>query len=101
MRTTKEINAEIDSVRDQISKLNAKKAELTRELIVSAEAEFETQMNVKRGDPIKTENGTKFFYDGFVDSYGSLYLLCHPVKNDGTAAKSIRHIWPRDFGFEI
>ena len=66
MRTTKEINAEIDSVRDQINKLNGKKAELTRELIVSAEAEFETQMNVKRGDPIKTENGTKFFYDGFV-----------------------------------
>lgn len=101
MRTTKEINAEIDSLIDQIRKLNGKKAELTRELIVSAEAEFETQMNVKRGDPIKTESGTKFFYDGFVYSYVSLYLRCHPAKKDGTASKSIRHLWPRDFGFEI
>ena len=101
MRTTKEIKADIDSVRNQIVELHIKKTKLIRELIGSAEAEFETTMNVKRGDPIKTEGGTKFFYDGFVESYDSIYLLCHPAKKDGTSAKSIRHLRSRDFGFEI
>ena len=101
MRHTSEIKANIDSVKDQMNYLREDLEKLTRELIVSAEAEFESEKQVKRGDKIISKGGETYFYDGFVASYGSLYILCHPIKKDGTASRAIRHIYPRDFEFEI
>ena len=74
---------------------------LTRELIVSAKSEFESQKQVKYGDKITSKGGESYFYNGFVVYYGSLYILCHPVKKDGTASRYIRYIYPEDFEFEI
>ena len=101
MRHTIEIKANIDSVKNQINYLKGDLEKLTRELIVSAEAEFESEKQVKRGDKIISKEGETYFYDGFVAYYGSLYILCHPVKKDGTASRAIRHIFPLDFEFEI
>lgn len=101
MRHTSEIKANIDSVKDQMNYLRGDLEKLTRELVVSAEAEFESEKQVIRGDKIISKGGDVYFYDGFVSSYGSAYILCHPVKKDGTASRAIRHIYPGDFEFEI
>ena len=101
MRHTSETKAKIDSVKDQMNYLRGDLEKLTRELIVSAESEFESQKQVKRGDKITSKGGESYFYDGFCAYYGSLYLLCHPVKKDGTASSAIRHIYPESFEFEI
>lgn len=101
MRHTNEIKANIDSVKKQMNFLRGDLEKLTRELIVSAEVEFESEKQVKRGDKIISKGGETYFYDGFVAYYGSLYILCHPVKKDGTASRSIRHIYPEYFEFEI
>ena len=55
MRHTSEIKANIDSVKDQINYLRGDLEKLTRELIVSAESEFESQKQVKRGDKITSK----------------------------------------------
>ena len=101
MRNTSEIKANIDSVKEQMNFLRGDLEKLTRELIVSAESEFESEKFVKRGDKITSKAGESYFYDGFVASYGSLYILCHPVKKDGTASRVIRYIYPEYFEFEI
>lgn len=101
MRHTIEINADIENIKNLIQSLRENLEKLTRELIVSAEAEFESEKQVKRGDKIISKGGETYFYDGFVAYYGSLYILCHPVKKDGTASRAIRHIFPLDFEFEI
>lgn len=102
MRQTTDIIRDLDNVKARIGELNRQKNDLMKELIEAAAAKFEKQMNVKRGDPIKTEvSGTTYFYDGFVESYGSVLMLCHPAKKDGTASRAIRHMWPQDFGFDI
>lgn len=101
MRHTSEIKANIDSVKEQMNFLQDDLEKLTRELIVSAESEFESGKQVKRGDKINSKDGEPYFYDGFVASHGSLYILCHPVKKDGTASRAIRHIYPGDFEYKI
>jgi hypothetical protein len=101
MRNTSEIKANIDSVKEQMNFLRGDLEKLTRELVVSAESEFESEKQVKRGDKIISKGGETYFYDGFVVSYGSVYMLCHPAKKDGTASKAIRHFYPEDFEFEI
>lgn len=101
MRNTIDIKANIDSVKDQMNFLRGDLEKLTRELVVSAEAEFESEKQVKRGDKIISKGGETYFYDGVVGTYGSLYILCHPVKKDGTALRAIRYIYPEEFEFEI
>ncbi len=101
MRHTSEIKANIDSVKEQMNFLRGDLEKLTRELVVSAEAEFESEKQVKRGGKIISKGGETYFYDGFVVSYGSVYMLCHPAKKDGTASKAIRHFYPEQFGFNI
>ena len=59
---------------------------------------FEQRLGVKDGDVITTNAGTKYFYERFIiDSWGNIYVLCHPVKNDGTASKHIRHMFYGEF----
>ena len=101
MRNTSEIKANIGSVKEQMNFLRGDLEKLTRELVVSAETEFESEKQVKRGDKIISKGGETYFYDGFVASYGSLYILCHPVKEDGTASRAFRYIYPKYFEFEI
>lgn len=101
MRQTRDVICDLDNVKARISELQRQELELMKELLESAAVKFETEMGVKRGDPINTKSGTTFFYDGFVERYGEVYILCHPQKNDGSASKAIRHMWPKDFGFNI
>ena len=101
MRHTREINADIDNIKNQIQSLRGNLEKLIRELLASAESEFESEKQVKRGDKIISKGGETYFYDGFVVSYGSVYVLCHPVKKDGTASRAIRYIYPVAFEFEI
>ena len=57
MRHTIEINADIDNIKNQIQSLRGNLEKLTRELIASAEAEFESEKQVKRGDKIISKGG--------------------------------------------
>lgn len=102
MRQTTDIICDLDNVKARIGELNRQKNDLIKELIEAAAAKFEKEMNVKRGDPIKTEvSGTTYFYDGFGENNGLVFMLCHPAKKDGTASRAIRHMWAHDFGFDI
>ena len=59
---------------------------------------YEAEHGVKQGDPIKTRGGDTMFYDGFVfDAFGSIVILCHAAKKDGTASKTIHHRYLSDF----
>lgn len=101
MRHTSEIKANIDSVKEQMNFLRGDLEKLIRELVVSAETEFESEKQVKRGDKIRSKDGEPYFYDGFVASHGNFYVLCHPAKKDGTASRAIRHIYPGYFEYKI
>ena len=92
MATIEEINeyiAEIDSVIRKLRERRHIQKEILRDTMQAA---FEAQHMVKPGDKMNTVVGT-MFYDGFtLDQRDNVYVLCHPVKNDGTASKAIRHM---------
>lgn len=60
---------------------------------------FEDRLDVKEGDVITTRRcGEKYFYERFIiDQFGSILILCHPVKKDGTPSKAIRHMFYGNF----
>jgi len=95
--TIQDIKANIAAIDKEISDLQQKRCEWNEELRKAVQAAFEAQHNVKPGDLMETRDG-KVFYDGFIiDSWKNILTLCHPVKNDGTASKAIRHISWEDF----
>lgn len=94
----KELKAKISAIDNQIGELKAQKYEVQKELKDAVQAAFESEQGVKPGDPIVTRSGTKMFYEGFVfDAFHDIVCVCHPVKNDGTASKAIRHLQWSDF----
>jgi len=96
--TIQELKAKITAIDNQIGELNTQKYEVQKELKDAVQAAFESEQGVKSGDPIETRSGTKMFYDGFVfDAFRNIVCVCHPMKNDGTASKAIRHLMWSDF----
>ena len=93
----KELKARISAIDSQIAGLKAQKYEVQRELKDAVQAAFESERGVRPGDLIETRSGT-MFYGGFeFDAFCSIVCVCHPVKNDGTASKAVRHMTWSDF----
>ena len=98
MATIQELREKITVIDNQIAKLKQDKREVQDELKDAIQACFEGEHGVKQGDPIKTRGGDTMFYDGFVfDAFGSIVILCHAAKKDGTASKTIHHRYLSDF----
>jgi len=97
MATIEEISEYIAEIDNEIRELQ-KRRHIQKEILRDTmQAAFEAQHMVKPGDRMATTAGT-MFYDGFVlDQRDNVYVLCHPVKNDGTASKAIRHMSWQDF----
>lgn len=96
--TIQEIREQIRVIDNQIAKLKQDRSELRDELKYAKQARFEAEHGVKQGDPIKTRGGETMFYDGFIyDAFGSIVILCHASKKDGTASKTIHHRYESDF----
>ena len=97
MATIEEISEYIAEIDNEIRELQ-KRRHIQKEIMRDTmQAAFEAQHMVKPGDRMATTAGT-MFYDGFVlDQRDNVYVLCHPVKNDGTASKAIRHMSWQDF----
>ena len=98
MRQTTDIICDLDNVKARIVELNMQKNDLIKELIEATAAKFEKEMNVKRGDTIKTRGGETLFYAGVaVSRYDNIIILCHPAKKDGTESKFVRYMVWSDF----
>lgn len=98
MATIQELKAKIAGIDSEIVKLKSKKQEVMNELKDVTQAAFEAQFMVKSGDILTTKLDDKVFYDHFVfDAWGGIVILCHPMKKDGTASKSIIHYMWGDF----
>ena len=96
--TSIEIRKLIEAKQAEISKCKGEMQELNLQYKDALQIEFEREHSVKSGEKIDTKNGTPLFYEGFIiDAYGSVCVLCHPVKNDGTASKQDRHFSTSDF----
>ena len=97
MATIEEISEYIAEIDNEIRELK-KRRHIQKEILRDTmQAAFEAQHMVKPGDRMETTAGT-MFYDGFVlNQRDNVYALCHPVKNDGTASKAIRHMSWQDF----
>lgn len=97
MATIEEISEYIAEIDNEIRELQKRRHIQMEILRDTMQAAFEAQHMVKPGDRMATTAGT-MFYDGFVlDQRDNVYVLCHPVKNDGTASKAIRHMSWQDF----
>lgn len=95
---SKEIEAQIEQTNKQINDLRGKKADLLRQLKEAKQVKFEAQHGVKSGDRIQTKKGEAYYYDSFgIDAIGFVVIFCHPVKNDGTPSKAVRHLSESDF----
>lgn len=96
--TSIEIRKLIEAKQAEISKCKGEMRELNLQYKDALQIEFEREHSVKSGEKIDTKNGTHLFYEGFIiDACGSVCVLCHPVKKDGTASGSIRHYNVSDF----
>ena len=95
---TKEIEVRLADARLEVRKAQEKVRSIQEELKERMQQVFEERLGIKSGDIITTDSGTKYFYDQFIiDPYGSIYVLCHPAKNDGTPSKAIRHMFYGEF----
>jgi hypothetical protein len=102
MREVKDIRTDLHNLEANISEMQTKRRKLMEELRDTLQQKFEIEKGVKDGDTITTINGKTFFYERFIiDAYGSILMLCHPAKNDGTASRQQRHMLPRDFDFDV
>ena len=98
MATIQELSEKITAIDNQIAKLKQDRSEVRSELKDAVQASFEAEHGVKQGDHIKTRCGETMFYDGFIfDASGSIVILCHAEKKDGTASKTIHHRYVSDF----
>ena len=85
------------------AKLEARRAQqnvrsINVELKNAMQQVFEQRLGVKSGDIITNKAGTKYYYDSFIiDAFDDIVVLCHPVKKDGTASQTNRHIFYGEF----
>lgn len=94
----KSIEVRLAEAEREASKAREKVHCIREELKDAMQQVFEQRLGVKDGDIITTKAGTKYFYERFIiDSWGNIFVLCHPVKNDGTASKAVRHIFYGEF----
>ena len=89
----KSIEVRLADAQREVRQAQEKVRSINIELKGAMQQVFEQRLGVKDGDIITTKAGNKYFYERFIiDSYGSICILCHPAKNDGTASKAIRHM---------
>ena len=94
----KSIEARLAEAKREVSKAQEKVRCINIELKDAMQQVFEQRLGVNDGDIITTKSGTKYYYERFIiDSWGGISILCHPVKNDGTASKAIRHLFYGEF----
>ena len=92
------IMVRLANAKSEVRQAQEKMRCINEELKDAMQQVFEQRLGVKDGDIITTDGGTKYFYERFIiDSFGSIYVLCHPVKNDGTASKAVRHMLYNEF----
>lgn len=95
---SEEIEKQMQQLIAEIERLRLKRSDLLVKFRDAKQTEFEQQHNIKSGDQIATKKGTPYYYDKFgIDCYGHVVVFCHPVKKDGLASGSIRHIDVSDF----
>jgi hypothetical protein len=92
------IEVRLADAKREVSEAKQKVRCINEELKDAMQQVFEQRLGVKDGDIITTKTGTKFYYERFfIDTFGEILILCHPVKNDGTASKAIRHMFYGEF----
>ena len=88
-----EIQQKINDCDEKIRAIKEERQVLNRELRDAMQAAFEAEHMVKPGDLMETHTRGKVFYDGFiVDANERIFILCHPIKNDGTPSKGVIHL---------
>ena len=94
-----QIEVRLANAKMEVRKAEEKVRGINEELRAAMQQVFEDRLGVKEGDIITTlKGGTKFYYERFIiDTLGNIYILGHPVKNDGTASKAIRHLFYGEF----
>lgn len=94
----KSIEVRLADAQREVRQAQEKVRCINEELKDAMQQVFEQRLSVKEGDILTTSAGTKYFYERFIiDSWGNIFVLCHPTKNDGTASKAIRHIFYGEF----
>ena len=94
----KSIEVRLAEAQREVRQAQEKVRCINEELKNAMQQVFEQRLGVKEGDVLTAKAGTKYYYERFIiDSYGSIYILCHPAKNDGTASKAIRHMFYGEF----
>lgn len=94
----KSIELRLADAKRELAKAREKVCSINVELKNAMQQVFEQRLGIKKGDVITTNAGTKYYYDEFIiDAFDDIFVLCHPVKNDGTASKATRHIFYGEF----
>jgi len=94
----KSIEVRLADAQREVRQAQEKVRCINEELKDAMQQVFEQRLGVKEGDILTTKAGTKYFYECFIiDSWSNIFVLCHPVKNDGTASKAVRHIFYGEF----
>ena len=73
---------------------------LRSEFVDACTRRFEVDLGVVTGDRVRTENGKEYFYDSLEIGFGTIFVVCHPPKKDGTPSKSKVHLGLSAFGFD-
>lgn len=94
----KSIELRLADAKREVAKACEKVRSINVELKNAMQQVFEQRLGIKKGDVITTNAGTKYYYDEFIiDAFDDIIVLCHPVKNDGTASKATRHKFYGEF----
>lgn len=96
--TAKEIEALIEGINEKVQKLLIDKANLRDKLHAIKKIEFEKKHGIKSGDKLTAVDGKVYFYVCVQHGpFDTMYVVCHPAKNDGTPSQAIQHLCEEDF----
>ena len=97
----KEIESQIKQINWQMSILSGKKADLRHQLTEAKQIEFEEKHGIKQGDKLRTIDGKYYYYDRIILSiFDTMYVVCHPAKNDGIPGKKTCQLFEDDLIFK-
>lgn len=99
MKPISEIRTEIKTIQREIIEKQEQLSQCWVEYREAAQAKFEEVMNIKPGDKITTSSGEEVFYKEVKIAFSMIYIVCNPVKKDGTASKIGKDISAINFGF--
>lgn len=99
MKPISEIRTEIKTIEREIIEKQKQLSQCWDDYREAAQAKFEEVLNIKPGDKITTDRGEEVFYKEVKISFSMIYIVCNPVKKDGTASKTGKDISASNFGF--